>query len=56
MEKKDVDVVTKLLNDYLKQFQLTPIFDRHEVEHIFLPQADVIYSYVVEVRKDFSNS
>ncbi|PAV72166.1 hypothetical protein WR25_00016 [Diploscapter pachys] len=51
MEKKDADVVTKLLNDYLKQFQLAPVFDRHEVEHIFLPQADVIYSYVVENSK-----
>jgi len=47
-ESKDVQKVTALLNDYLSKFNLTPIFTEQEVEHWFLPQQNIINSYVVE--------
>jgi len=47
-ESKDVEKVRELLNNYLSQFSLCPIFTDQEVEHWFLPQANIINSYVVE--------
>lgn len=50
MEHRDISAVHKLLTEYLKQFHLTPIMSREEVEHWFLPQDNIIDTFVVEVR------
>jgi len=47
-ETKDIPAVTKLLNDYLSKFSLCPFFNETEVEHWFIPQQNIINSYVVE--------
>jgi glycylpeptide N-tetradecanoyltransferase len=47
-EVKDVKEVTDLLNLYLGRFKLSPIFSEAEVEHWFIPQNNIINSYVVE--------
>jgi len=44
----DVEAVTVLLNNYLEKFDLTPIFTAADVLHWFIPQKDIIESYVVE--------
>lgn len=51
MEQKDISAVHKLLTEYLKHFHLTPIMSREEVEHWFLPQENIIDTFVVEVRE-----
>ena len=38
-----------LLLQYLKQFQLAPMFTEEEVHHWFTPRAGIVDSYVVEV-------
>ncbi|KAL2024925.1 hypothetical protein VTK56DRAFT_3624 [Thermocarpiscus australiensis] len=53
MEAKDLGAVHDLLERYLKRFDLTPVWDRSEVEHWLLHKKDggdeqVIWSYVVE--------
>ncbi|CAD8043251.1 unnamed protein product [Paramecium primaurelia] len=48
MKKKDVAQVTKLLNEYLKNFKLYFKYTEEEVKHWFLPRKDVISTYVVE--------
>ncbi|KAL6058641.1 glycylpeptide N-tetradecanoyltransferase [Balamuthia mandrillaris] len=48
MEERDVPAVSKLLNNYLQQFSLAPVFSEEEVAHWFLPRARIIDSYVVE--------
>ncbi|CAJ0950847.1 unnamed protein product, partial [Mesorhabditis belari] len=48
MEKKDIEGAHKLLNCHLEKYNLAPVFDQKEFEHIFLPRDDVIYSYVLE--------
>jgi glycylpeptide N-tetradecanoyltransferase len=53
MEAKDLDAVQGLLERYLKRFDLTPVWNRAEIEHWLLHQKDapgeqVIWSYVVE--------
>jgi glycylpeptide N-tetradecanoyltransferase len=47
MEKKDVPIVHKKLNDFLKQFKLHIQFSVEEVAHFMLPRDNVIESYVV---------
>lgn len=54
MEAKDLDAVKDLLERYLQRFDLTPVWDKAEVEHWLLHKKDapgeqVIWSYVVEV-------
>lgn len=44
----DVEAVTSLLNNYLEKFDLTPIFSAADVLHWFIPQENIIESYVVE--------
>ncbi|PKU28007.1 hypothetical protein llap_21689 [Limosa lapponica baueri] len=44
----DISAVHKLLTEYLKQFHLTPVMSREEVEHWFLPQENIIDTFVVE--------
>ncbi|KAG7293942.1 bifunctional glutathione transferase/peroxidase [Staphylotrichum longicolle] len=53
MEAKDLDAVHDLLERYLKRFDLTPVWDKTEIEHWLLhkrnaPGEQVIWSYVVE--------
>ncbi|NXE71082.1 NMT1 tetradecanoyltransferase, partial [Calcarius ornatus] len=48
MEHKDIPAVHKLLTEYLKQFHLTPVMSREEVEHWFVPQENIIDTFVVE--------
>lgn len=48
MTEVDVPLAFKLLENYLLKFKLTPIFTEDEFKHWFLPQNDIIYSYVVE--------
>uniref|UniRef100_A0A672GFD2 Glycylpeptide N-tetradecanoyltransferase n=1 Tax=Salarias fasciatus TaxID=181472 RepID=A0A672GFD2_SALFA len=48
MERRDVRQVTELLQKYLKRFQLTPSMGEEEVAHWFLPQENIIDTYVVE--------
>lgn len=40
----------KLLFEYLKKFDLVPIFELDDFRHFFTPREDVLYCYVVEVR------
>lgn len=54
LEAKDLEAVHDLLERYLKRFDLTPIWNREEIEHWLLHKKDapgeqVIWSYVVEV-------
>ncbi|KAK3901564.1 acyl-CoA N-acyltransferase [Staphylotrichum tortipilum] len=53
MEAKDLDAVHDLLERYLKRFDLTPVWNKAEVDHWLLHKKDapgeqVIWSYVVE--------
>ncbi|MBN3312032.1 NMT1 tetradecanoyltransferase, partial [Atractosteus spatula] len=48
MQKKDVAMVHRLLQAYLKQFHLAPVMSLEEVEHWLLPQENIIDTYVVE--------
>lgn len=48
MDDKDVKEVHKMLNDYLSKFDLSPVYTIEEIEHWFLPRADVVDSFVVE--------
>lgn len=49
MERRDLRQVTELLQNYLTRFQLAPSMDEEEVAHWFLPQDNIIDTYVVEV-------
>jgi len=48
LEKKDVPAACALLTNYLKKFQLVPLYKEDEFEHWFLPREGVVNSYVVE--------
>lgn len=48
MDIGDSTKVVKLLNDYLKKFDLAPVFEEEEFKHWFAPQAGIIDSFVVE--------
>ena len=48
MEKKDVEAVTHLLNEYLAKSPMHLEFNQEEVEHFLIPRKNVIDSYVVE--------
>ncbi|XP_026574039.1 glycylpeptide N-tetradecanoyltransferase 1 isoform X1 [Pseudonaja textilis] len=52
MERKDIPAVHKLLAEYLKQFHLSPMMTEEEVEHWFLPQLNIIDTFVVEQNTD----
>lgn len=55
MERRDIRQVTELLQKYLKRFQLAPSMTEEEVSHWFLPQDNIIDTYVVEVAGVRSN-
>ena len=46
IEKRDVPSACRLLNNYLRQFQLAPVLDQDDFEYIFLTRPGVIYTYV----------
>lgn len=48
LNKTHIPQVYSMLSEYLDKFDLAPKFSIEEVEHWFLPQQDVINSYVVE--------
>ena len=43
-----MESVTELLNNFLQRFDLTPIFSPADVLHWFIPQPNIIESFVVE--------
>jgi len=45
---EDVTQVTALLNEYLSKFDLSPVYNEEELQHWFLPQKNIVDSYVVE--------
>ncbi|XP_063878390.1 glycylpeptide N-tetradecanoyltransferase-like isoform X1 [Scylla paramamosain] len=48
LKLQDVDSCHRLLANYLKRFDLAPVFSREQFVHWFLPQDKIIDSYVVE--------
>ncbi|XP_028326106.1 glycylpeptide N-tetradecanoyltransferase 2 [Gouania willdenowi] len=48
MEKHDIRQVTELLQKYFRRFHLAPSMGEEEVAHWFLPQDNIIDTYVVE--------
>lgn len=48
MEPKDNEKVVTLLNDYLKKFDLVPIFSEEDFKHWFTPQPGIIDCFIVE--------
>jgi glycylpeptide N-tetradecanoyltransferase len=48
MNEKDVKKCHKLVNEYLKKFDLAPIFSVEEFAHWFVPRANVVDSFVVD--------
>lgn len=49
MLEGDLKQVTSLLQKYLSKFHLQPVMCEEEVKHWFLPQENIIDTYVVEV-------
>lgn len=49
MERRDVPEVHKLLDRYLKKFDIAPVFTEEEVEHWLVDKEEVVWTYVVEV-------
>lgn len=54
MERRDIQQVKELLHEYLRRFQLAPSMGEEEVAHWFLPQENIIDTYVVEVFEGLS--
>lgn len=50
MERRDIHQVTELLQRYLRRFHLAPSMGEEDVAHWFLPQENIIDTFVVEVR------
>ncbi|KAH8296174.1 hypothetical protein KR054_002577 [Drosophila jambulina] len=48
---KDMDKAHKLLEDYLKRFQLCPVFSKEEFRHWFTPKEGIIDCFVVADEK-----
>lgn len=48
LQPEDVDSCHRLLANYLKRFDLAPVFNKEQFIHWFLPQDKIIDSYVVE--------
>ena len=48
MEAKDCEQVYKILTNYVKKFDIHPVFTIDEVKHWFVPREGVVFSYVVE--------
>lgn len=48
LKEKDIKQTRRLLHEYLKKFDLAPIFSEEEFRHWFCPRPDIIDSFVVE--------
>lgn len=48
MTSRDVPAVHRILLEYLQRFSLYTEYSEAEIAHFFIPQEDIIYSYVVE--------
>ncbi|KAL5289973.1 NMT1 family protein [Megaselia abdita] len=48
IQPKDMNATHKLLDDYLKKFNLCPVFTKEEFRHWFTPRDGIIECYVVE--------
>ena len=48
MEKKDVNLVHKLISEDNKKYKIYTTFSEDEIEHWLIPRKNVIYSYVKE--------
>jgi len=48
LQEKDVPQATALLVDYLKKYDIHASFSEEEFRHWFMPQSDIINTYVVE--------
>lgn len=48
MRQGDLKKAGALLDKYLQQFSVAPVFDEEEFAHWFLPREDVVNAYVVE--------
>ena len=48
MTYHDIEAVCLLLNQYLDNFSLHMDFSPQQVEHVFLPEGEVVRSYVVQ--------
>eukprot|EP00794_Sanderia_malayensis_P003442 gene3442-3937_t len=48
LQREDVPKAQKLLLEHLRKFDLCPQFSEEEFAHWFLPQKDIVDSYVVE--------
>ncbi|XP_063534764.1 glycylpeptide N-tetradecanoyltransferase 2-like [Cydia strobilella] len=48
LEPQDCEKAFLLLKNYLSKFDLTPIFNEDDFKHWFMPQSDIIDSFVVE--------
>lgn len=48
LDKSHLGQIYTMLSEYLDKFDLAPRFTKEEVEHWFMPQEDVVNSYVVE--------
>jgi hypothetical protein len=51
MTEADIPAAYRVLNDYLKQFKMAAMFSVDEFIHWFLPRANVVNTYVVQVCK-----
>lgn len=48
MQVKDVNRVHVLLNEYLKKFDVKLHFSKKDVNHLFLPRPNVVFTFVIE--------
>ena len=48
LEKKDIEQVFVILNEYLSKFKVRPFYSKEEVAHWFTPKDKLVFSYVVE--------
>ena len=56
MERRDIPVVFRLLNQYLSRYDLVPVFQSEaEIEWWLLPRENIVTTYVVEVRLTLLN-
>merc|ERR1712183_459761 len=48
IEEGDVPRACKMLNEYLSQFTIHPVFTEEEFYHYFITRKDIVYGWVVE--------
>lgn len=48
MKESDCAKVRDILNKYLEKYEVKQVWSKKEISHFFVPQSNVIYSYVIE--------